>query len=215
MPEWLKILIQTLGSAIATALIVGRFNLLFNKTLERTKRDLQDSLASRARRADYLRNQIDKLYGPLSFLLETANTRIECAEELWKVLNAQQGPDKAPVEPGIPPTAKRALELQDNFYTLALDAGNESIKLLYSGWAWLDEDDQSDVLLYVKDIDRNKIEFTSLGIAHLPIEFYNTENSSHTVLAVPMIRNDSFAKRILQKLAEKQRELSGLTRIPN
>ncbi|CAM4505121.1 MULTISPECIES: hypothetical protein [Myxococcus] len=215
MPEWIKLLIQILGPAVATAIIVGRFSLRFNNMLEHTKRDLQDSLASRARRADYLRNQIEKLYGPLSFLLETTNARVECADELWTVANAQQDQDKAPPGTDRSPISKKAYEVQDKFYTLALDTGSETIKLLHSGWAWLDEDDQADVLSHTKDMDRNKIEFTGLGSAHLPIEFYNTENNPHTALAVPSIRNSSFAKRIRQKLAEKQRELSGLTQTPN
>ncbi|NVJ26870.1 hypothetical protein HUW62_37195 [Myxococcus sp. AM011] len=183
------------------------------EALEHLKRDLQDTLASRTRRAEYLKSQIEKLYGPLTFLIESINSRIECAGHL----EATKVEFRRRVNEGLipkdtePPDKNAIYEVQKKYFQLAAVASNEATKLLNSAWGWLDEDDQQDTIDYIERIDRNNVEYVELGIGLLPKQVYDKKVFPITGLELPTLRDDEFAKRIRLKLAQKQRELSGLT----
>jgi exonuclease VII large subunit len=179
------------------------------EALEHLKGDLQDTLAQRSRRADYLRAQLDKLYGPLAFLLESSarcaetNTGIMKAyDEYFKTfpnLKSDNGKDEM----------EQTIEIANRYIALIVENNKEAIKILRTGWGWLDKDDIGDAGRYLADIARHIVEFEEEG-RRLPITFYS-RNEIQNAVELPAFLRPDFVERVRSKLSEKQAELSGLT----
>jgi hypothetical protein len=75
------------GPALIAA-VVAIFGWWVNRRLERFKHELAEDIAKRQLRADYVRGQIDNLYGPLAFLVEANARHIEMHKS---VFNAYSG----------------------------------------------------------------------------------------------------------------------------
>jgi exonuclease VII large subunit len=179
------------------------------EALEHLKRDLQDNLAQRARRVDYLRAQLDKLYGPLAFLLESSARCFETNAHIMKAydeyfkkfpnLKLENGEDEI----------GRAIETANRYVALVVKNNKEAINILRTGWGWLDKDDIGDAGQYLADIDRHVVEFEEEG-RRLPSLFYS-RSAIQNAVEPPSFLRQAFVERVRSKLREKQAELSGLT----
>ncbi|WP_140874894.1 hypothetical protein [Myxococcus xanthus] len=184
------------------------------ESLEHLKRDLQDTLASRARRADYLKSQINQLYGPFVFLLEYSHTHIDSAR---MVDNAAGNLTKIGGDRGISRFLNKEeieeyIKTLNRYFELASECTGEAVKILRSNWGWLDEDDRTDVLKFAQDTSRHEVEFQEQGKRRLSVDLYSHHILTDAALSAPRILPLDFIRRMSSKLYNKQRELSGLTR---
>ncbi|NOJ92005.1 hypothetical protein HMI51_03465 [Corallococcus coralloides] len=183
------------------------------EALEHLKRDFQDALASKARRAEYLKAQISNLYGPLVYLLELCKLRVQIAHRINQTAGAiskrgeGQGISVFLNESEIEAWSATA----NRYFELGSENNDEAVKLLRSGWSWLDEDDQAAVLQFVHDIDRSNIEFRESNGRRLSVDFYSKSLLASDALEAPTVVRPDFISLMRDKLHAKQRELSGLT----
>ncbi|WP_140876309.1 hypothetical protein [Myxococcus xanthus] len=183
------------------------------EALEHIKRDLQDTLASKARRVEYLKTQISTIYGPLAFILELCNLRVQAAQ---KINNAAEAILKRSEERG-PSAFLNDVEANEwtatvnRYFELSDKSNDEAIKLLQVGWSWIDEDDQAIALQFVYGVERSKIEFQEKQGRRLASKFYSQALLAADALEAPVVVNPTFVSRMRDKLYAKQRELSGLT----
>lgn len=186
---------------------------LRSEALEHLKRDLQDTLASRTRRAEYLKAQISNLYGPLNFHLELTSLRVQTAQ---KINEASRALSERGQSQGISAYLEEE-EVQDQTATVNryLEIGyadnNEAVKILRTGWSWIDEEDQKSALDFACEIERGNVEFLEHKKRRLSEVFYSERLLGTEALKSPIIVNPIFISRMREKLYTKQRELSGLT----
>jgi hypothetical protein len=194
--EWIKLGVNILAIAVTPA-----FAFWYARRLEHFKIGTQDAQAQRARRAEYLKNQIEKLYGPLSFYLEV-NTRIH---------ETMMGIDEASAQYRVPRDEIDRVIAATNIYARELRGNNEAmVSLLKSQWGWCDIDDTDSFGSHIIATVRSSVEFTEERTSRLPLEYYE-----HKRLAVMMIYHPDLFERARRKLREKQAELSGLSGAPN
>ncbi|NVJ09757.1 hypothetical protein HUW63_31610 [Myxococcus sp. AM001] len=182
------------------------------EALEHLKRDLQDTLASRARRADYLRTQINNLYGPLAILLESSNTHIiraftinSAAARLRTIGNGKLARFMTSQQ------EKSAQEAQSQYDRLATKGLSDSIVLLSANWGWLDENDRPILIDFIRNINQIEIESRSPGHQALADAFFDTALLKDIALRRPRTQLDLITAHVNKTLNTKQRELSGLT----
>lgn len=181
------------------------------KELEHLRRDLQDTLAQRARRADYLRAQITNLYGPLAFLTEMSarclgvgNAIAHLSQEYFDKFGLRKTANLEEDE------ADQIITTENRYADVVAENNREAIKLLRTGWGWLDDDDIEITGKYLEDVTRRSVEFEELKKKRLPVSFYISGELKNTLESPFLIRPD-FVERVGRKLREKQAELSGLT----
>lgn len=224
--EWTRILLPIFTSLL-TGFVIGTFTFRSNKKLaninadlnkslqrelEHVKRDHQDSLASRARRADYLRSQITHLYGPLAFLLGTCRNRIsrgmrieDTISRLLKLSNTSELCDFMTKE-----QENAASRVMLQYLKLYDEDATAAITLLRNGWGWLDEDDRSAFNDFAKTIDHLAIESKRPAEKLLADAFFDATLLGDSILQQPQVDIDSIAKYTNERLNQKQKELSGL-----
>ena len=186
---------------LATPILVAIVAIIGSRKLEHVKQELSSTLAARTRRADYLRDQLKNLYGPLAFIVESnarlATTNAEIMKAYGEYFQNRYGPEYTDDMTNAIGTANRYGEL--------IVANNaEALKLLRTQWGWLDVDDIEIASQFISDVSRHNVEFTEGK--KLPVEFYTTGR-----VGTPIIHRGDFAQRVVQKLKDKQSELSGLT----
>jgi hypothetical protein len=182
---------------------------------ERLKSDLAGELAEQTRRADYVRGQIDHLYGPLAFFVESSahhistNRAVQLAYDEYfgqkrhGMLGSDPETTRAIVEEGL-----RVQDTANRYLALVVENNEEAIKILRAGWGWLDQDDVESAGQYMTDIARQSVEFKENK--RLPPLFYWEGAMQFPVGPVSFIRPE-FIDRVRRKLQKKQRELAGLT----
>jgi hypothetical protein len=220
--EWLKLILGAgtfLGVVVnAVMMAVGwrKQRLLAEDQAKRTeetqrrieglKTSMADMLAQRTRRTDYIRAQIENLYGPLAFLVESNARCIAVNNAIMRtydsVFAGRGDSDTARKE------ARETIERANEYMSLVVDNNQEAMKVLRSGWAWLDSDDIEDAGQYLTDVHRHSVEFKTEG-KMLPIEFY--VDGVPGAPGKPSFIRPAFIDRVRAKLIEKQRELAGLT----
>jgi hypothetical protein len=103
--------------------------------LEHLKRDLSDSLAQRARQAEHLKAQIQNLYGPLAFYLESRTARhganhgafVDAFDE-WM----ESHPGAGPQDGGL----QRVADAGNRYVPLIAGNDKNAEDLLSKNWAW-------------------------------------------------------------------------------
>jgi hypothetical protein len=178
---------------------------------ERLRHELTDDLAKRTRRADYIRGQIDQLYGPLAFFVEASARCIETEHSIGagyreyfagRTAITEESRTKLQLEAhGVIGTSSRYMDL-------VVENNQEAVKVLRTGWGWLDADDVADAGQYLTDVARYKIEVEENH--RLPDPFY-LEGAMKSAIGPPSFIRPAFIARVRRKLLEKQLELAGLT----
>jgi hypothetical protein len=169
---------------------------------ERLRHELADDLAQRTRRADYTRGQIDSLYGPLAFLVESSARHIERNKAIFEAYDdyfVHPRPVEV-LEKEIDDTIGRA----NRYAELVTENNREGIKLLQSAWGWLDIDDIEYMSQYVADVSWQIVEFGEKK--PLPPGFY-MPGMVDRHLEPPSYLRPEFVERVRKKLREKQRAL--------
>jgi hypothetical protein len=175
--------------------------------MEHLKRDLNDSLAQRSRRADYVRGQIENLYGPLGFLVESSAQCIETERSIMAArgkLYTRLAPNER-----FQQEARQTFDRAKEYLDLVVENNQEAIKVLRTGWGWMDADDIPDAGQYMTDVHRYNVEFREPG-KMLAVEIYSPEILPGAPGFPSHIRS-AFIERVRRKLREKQAELAGLT----
>jgi hypothetical protein len=102
----------------------------------------QGKLASRARRADYLREQIKNLYGPLAFFLEAGhrsfqvhNRIVKAYEEYFRNRNGE----------AFSKEMTQVIDVQNLYGSRTVDSNGEAAKVLKANWGWIDLDDLDEI----------------------------------------------------------------------
>jgi hypothetical protein len=174
--------------------------------IEELKTSLADAQAQRVRRAEYVRAQIENLYGPLAFLVESSARCIAVNSAILKtydkVFARRSDSDVARKE------AEDTIDRANEYMALVVDNNQEAIKILRSGWAYLDQDDIEEAGQYLADVHRHGIEYKTAG-RMLPVEFYVEGHIQDAPGKVSFIR-PSFIARVRAKHVQKQQELSGV-----
>lgn len=182
------------------------------EALEKIKHELQDTLASRARRAEYLKSQLTNLYGPLVFWLEHCRICIQRSVNL-KDLILEVTDAKAPPIPEAEENPFKPMDLVDIFgryVKTASDDSEEAINLLRSGWNWLDAEDRPLTITFIQEIEHYKIEFKERDHTKLPGVIYSQKFLFSNALTPPKLYHEDFIRHMTHKLNLKQQELSGL-----
>ena len=221
--EWLKLIlgagvfVGVVVNAVMTALSWRKQRLLAEDQARRTeetqrrieglKSSLADALAQRTRRAEYVRAQMENLYGPLAFLVESSARCIAVNNAIMKtydkVFARRSDSDVARKE------ADDTIDRANEYMALVVDNNQEAVKILRSGWVYLDDDDIADAGQYLTDVHRHSVEFRTAG-KKLPIEYYIDDHIPGAPGTVSFIR-PAFIARVRAKLVQKQQELAGLT----
>jgi hypothetical protein len=213
--SWLVVVEQAVGTLIGGGAALGAAGWLWKRwvdhrlqrEMEHLKRDLSDSLAQRTRRADYVRNQIQHLYGPLAFLVESSARCIDTNNVIMSTYDkvySMRGHSEA-----IRKEARETIARANEYMGLVVENNQEAVKLLRTGWGWLDADDVTDAGQYLTDVHRHNLEFRNEG-KMLPIDFYVSDYVEGAPGKPSFIR-PAFIARVRAKLLQKQRELAGLT----
>jgi len=193
--------LEALKTALARELTEGA---------ERLRHELTDDLAKRTRRADYIRGQIDNLYGPLAFLVESSDRHIKRNRAIFVAYDeyfVRSMPGEK-VEKEITDAIGRA----NRYGELVVENNREGAKLLRSAWGWLDVDDIEHMSQYVADVSQQLVEFGEKK--PLPPGFY-MKGIVNSHLEPPSYLRPEFVERVRRKLLEKQRALDALPSITN
>jgi hypothetical protein len=212
--DWVESFKLLLGAGAAGAVVTAVMSVLGWRRNEETQRRIEglkttltDALAQRTRRAEYVRAQLQNLYGPLGFLVEssarcidTNNAIMGAYDKIFSRLGHSQATRRE---------AGETIERANEFVALVVENNQDAIKVLRSGWGWLDADDVADAGQYLTDVHRHNVEFRTEG-KMLPIEFYAADDIPG-IPGKPSFIRPVFIERVRRKLREKQEELAGLT----
>jgi hypothetical protein len=162
VPGWALLVAAGITAAVTAVgwfIVAGRAK-DNGEALEQLKSELGqklgDTLAQRTRRADYLRTQIEKLYGPLAFYTEAT---ARASWTWWKFGEAFEA-----MYIGNPKTRddergrNRAIALYNRYSTLTKAHDGKLEEILRDGWAWLDTDDIPDVSTFLLEKARRGVE---------------------------------------------------------
>lgn len=212
MPEWIDTGVDWFVKGVVPLFVVVVLA-LFNRKLEAFKRDnqeklealkqsLQDILARKRRRADYLRDQIQNLYGPLAFLLESNDRQLGAATKILEVFMDEEVSENRTREERL---EDQTTETRRGYHSHVIKNNEAAAELLRTGWGWLDADDVDLALEYITDIARLRTEFENFK--------YKLERSLYRKGKLEDLRfsRPEFIERIRERLVRKQKELSGLT----
>jgi hypothetical protein len=231
--EWLK-----LGAPILAALVVAILSYRLNRRLaslnadltskiqakldsdraqrteqlELLKLEIHDILASRARRADYLKSQITNLYGPLVFSLEHCRICMQRAIKFREAILGAVDADNSSSPPNTQshPGLLDAANTHTRYIEAATESNEEAIKILRSGWQWLDEDDRELAINFVQEIEYYKFEFKERNNTGLAEHLYDPQTLPSKALTRINMYHETFIAQMSDRLNLKQRELSGL-----
>ena len=193
------------GAAITGVLVI--FGWWVSRRLERFKHELAASLAKRQLRADYVRGQIDHLYGPLAFLVEASERHIDSHRSILRAYDgyfAGRG-----LTPGTEKEMTTTLDVANSYFVFVDENNQQAEKLLRAGWGWLDRDDVDIALHFIAEVARLRTEYKNNTI-QIPGEMYIKGIHAGT-LEPPSWLPPEFIERMRAKLSTKQRELAGLT----
>jgi hypothetical protein len=214
---WHDILTAGAGVIAVLAPLIPVFGWWVSRRLERFKHEMAEDMEKRKLRAEYVRGQIDKLYGPLAFFVESSDRHIATNRAIIEAYDQHFGVRWERGEYSLDhETQEKLMKQQESVLTtanryMALVVANnkKSIEILGEGWGWLDVDDIPSAGQYLTDIARHAVEFEEEG-RKLPPQFYFVGNPKGSLDIVSFIRPE-FIRRIREKLSAKQRELAGLT----
>jgi hypothetical protein len=161
---------------------------------------LNETLATKARRADYLREQIKNLYGPVTFLLEAGersfDTHNKVAAGYEEYFRTRYAHERYSEEMG------QVLATQNHYGGLAVQTNREAAQVLKEHWGWLDAEDTTEVSTFLTYVERQRVERDD-GMT-LPVAFYTELKKS---LPAPVVFNAEWPARFRKKLKAKQEEL--------
>ena len=200
-PGWVQIIVGAgAGSGAVIAGLVAIFGWRVNRKLEAFKHELAEALTKRKLRADYVRDQIEKLYGPLAFLMESSAQLIETAKSMLEWQAKQRNEAETAENPRIVQygTVRR-------YFADIAQNNKEGTDILRKEWGWLDEDDIATAGQHLADVARFTVEFEERN--GMPKGFYAEAKGTRPL----SLYNVTFIDRVRGKLKEKQRELAGLT----
>ena len=205
---WHEILTAGAGPGAVITAIVVIFGWWVSRRLERFKHELAEDHAKRQLRADYVRGQIDHLYGPLAFFVESSARHLTTSAAILKAYdeyfaNRQTSDMAAQVQ-----EMDKVIETANAYVALVVENNKETVKVLRAGWGWLDSDDAAEAGEYLTHVARHAVEFEEKK--KLPPLFY-IKGSLKNSLGAPSFLPPTFIDRVRRKLNEKQRELTGLT----
>ncbi|MFY1825591.1 hypothetical protein ACN47A_06750 [Myxococcus fulvus] len=183
------------------------------ESLEHLRQGIQESLASRSRRSEYLKAQITNLYGPFAYSLEVSAMRMRCLGQIDNSVKelSQQENSRNTAHFLTKNELEAWLETVARYGDLIHASTDEAAGILREGWSWLDEDDYTNVIQFVTDVERSKTELRTEQGKRLPQKLYSKSALPHSALEVPDVVRPEFAHYMREKLYSKQRELSGLT----
>jgi hypothetical protein len=180
---------------------------------ELLRHELAMDLTQRTRWADYIRGQIEKLYGPLAFLVESSARHIATNQGILdvytQIYEKRTFSDDEEVRRKLDEEQERVLNTGNRYMELVVENNKEAIKILRAGWGWLDPDDIASAGQYLSDVARHTVEFQEEG-RKLPFQFYALSMRGSSLGIVSFIRPE-FIDRVRKKLLTKQGELQGLT----
>lgn len=169
------------------------------REIEELKHELANALATRERRANYLRDQISRLYGPLSFYLESNDLCFQHSEHLLK--NSQEAnPNGDPNGPNV----SSAIGIAFQYHDIILNNNHSALQLLRDTWAWIDADDIPFFRDFLLDAHRAILEKD----AQFSLALFAVGRTRP--LKPALIIRHEFLQHVRAKLAAKQGELSGL-----
>jgi hypothetical protein len=145
------------------------------------------------------------LYGPLAFLAESSArywANHQAVNKAYEEYFAKfpPAPDRAQHE------MEAAIGVANRYGGLIVENNKEGLKILRSGWGWLDADDIDQAGHFMSDVARRLVEME--GGDPLPVAFY-FKNTLESGLGFPAVIRNEFTEGIKRKLVEKQRELTG------
>jgi len=166
-----------------------------------------DKLAVRTHQADYLRMQIEKLYGPLVFFAELSELFWSRHEEIGlaydEYFKTRYGTDKFSQE------MTEVIQKKNLWGERIVRNNQEIVPILKTYWGLLDADDVELVKQYLLDTSVQDVE-SNRESPSLPAEFYLPLLGLKGCLGPKFIRRDGFVLHLREKLASKQSTLSGL-----
>jgi hypothetical protein len=204
IPEWLK---DALAAFLGNALCFALMGYLGKTWIEHR---LTGALAQRARRADYLRAQLTNLYGPLAFLIEASARCLESQKAIVEKGSEYFSRYTSPGSARATTDMDLMLKTANRYIDERVQENNvKCIDLLRAQWGWLDHDDVEIAGRFIGEMDRLAVEFPD-GRRLLPLPLY-VDGALDKALETPSFIRPEFIDRVREKLAAKQRELSGLT----
>ncbi|NOJ98879.1 hypothetical protein HMI51_38955 [Corallococcus coralloides] len=181
---------------------------LRTELLEHLKKDIQDMLASKARRAEYLKAQITNLYGPLAFMLEQGAGRFQRGRKFAVAGKHLSNPNnKTSNKPLTREDHKSIRTIQNGYLELGQSSTSSAIDLLGAQWGWLDEDDRPLLVNFAAQAEHIAIEEKIPP----PPALFDPKISGDKRVEEVRIDYPSILAHIRDRLNQKQRELSGLT----
>jgi hypothetical protein len=227
-PDWSALFLTTTVVAAVIALIGGVVVAVLNsrsqralealktalsreltERTERLRHELAGDLARNTRRAEYVRGQIDHLYGPLAFFVESSDRHIATNQAIMEAADKFYDGRFSADQAKLAKEQNDVIDTGNRYMALVVENNKDAIQILRAGWGWLDPDDISSAGQYLTDVARHSVEFEEEG-RKLPVQFYALSIMKSPLGIVSFIRPE-FIERVRQKLLAKQKELGGLT----
>lgn len=191
MPPWVESVLKYGGLAATIAVVA----LLVNRRMAVT-------LAARGRKADHLREQIKLLYGPVTYLLESAErshgTHVihnEAYQEHFKTRHSEHDSEDM----------SSAIALMNHYGDQMVKANRAARDIFKQHWGLLDKEDLDDVDAFLDNVERQEIEEGW----RMPLDYFHNPN---TKLKPKVIHTTMFVVYFRKRLQEKQAELSALSK---
>lgn len=189
MPEWIKqFLTSGAMAAFVGAILVWRFN---------------TRLANKARRADYLRGQIQNVYGPLTYYFEAGHRAFMIHKRIGAAYDEyfknRHGADVYSEQ------MTAVIEVQNAYAARTVGYNREATGVLKANWGWLDPDDLEAVGNFLTEVERGDVESSEKKVK-LPVDFY-LSGVLKNALSAPIIYRLDLVQRVQEKLRAKQQEL--------
>src|SRR4051794_24961146 len=128
MPEFPAWLQQFLGSGAAVA-VAGWWG---SRKLEQFKHGLAETLTKRKLRTDYIRDQIEKLYGPLAFFIESSARHIDMSRKIdagyREYFESRRQLDGAAANEAVQ-EADKVLDTANRYVQLVVENNKETVKV--------------------------------------------------------------------------------------
>lgn len=189
--EWATLIIGVMGGGG----IAGWINILLNQRTIRKNREIE-----------VLKEQIQKLYGPLHFFVSQNKILVEVEGKLYKAGNAVYG--AASINNKDEAGMSKTIDIA-NEYMVGVRMNNDKIySLLCDNYSYLDVDDMDKFAQFSMSHLRMKTEWDSAGLKIPYLIYKHIEESLGSIAFL----TPEFIKRVEEKLQAKKRQYEELTK---
>lgn len=195
--EIIRLIFSLLGGGAVGGVVVGVLNLLNTNRLERKRK-----------RIEFIRLQLQELYGPLQFLTSCNAQLFKLTNKLHEAYNAEyvnkKWSEEYNTQERVTQGALQTIDISNEYVKQAVDNNGHILEVLTNHYSLIEPADAEVFAQFVVDYTRSKTEHSASGLK-MPLEIY------HHLGDVSFMRPE-FIAAVDKRFKEKQAELEKLLR---